>query len=50
MEKKHYYKPIIPTGISSQMEPGPMFELVQMIHELKEKMEKQVPEMFFRNI
>ncbi|KAG7318429.1 hypothetical protein KOW79_018184 [Hemibagrus wyckioides] len=31
-------------GISSQMEPGPMFELVQMIHELKEKMEKQIQE------
>ncbi|XP_026994206.2 thrombospondin-4a [Tachysurus fulvidraco] len=31
-------------GISSKLEPGPMFELVQMIHELKEKMEKQIQE------
>ncbi|KAI5088242.1 thrombospondin-4 precursor, partial [Silurus meridionalis] len=31
-------------GLSSKLEPGPMFELVQMIQELKEKMDRQLQE------
>uniref|UniRef100_W5U9I2 Thrombospondin-4-B n=1 Tax=Ictalurus punctatus TaxID=7998 RepID=W5U9I2_ICTPU len=31
-------------GISSKLEPGPMFELVQMIQDLKEKMDQQIQE------
>ncbi|MCI4392611.1 hypothetical protein PGIGA_G00147890 [Pangasianodon gigas] len=31
-------------GLSSKLEPGPMFELVQMIQELKERMDQQIQE------